>query len=1734
MPVLQTGIAKSGAAAASYDIDNSVRFDDGDSAFLQKAYASSGNRRTWTFSCWTKRGEIDQQNDGLLSCDFGTRVSSIGFIGTTGVLQMYDHTFSGGSYQTRVASSAVYRDPSAWYHIVVKYDTTEVTDTDRVKLYINGEEITDLSQTTYPAQDYEGNMNYGNGSRLTGIGKQTGTGDYYDGYIAEVYFIDGTALTPSDFGELDSDTNQWIPLDSDDVKDAVIFGINGFYQKYNSTELANSFTDSAEGNVVTVHGNTHTDTAVKKIGTASAQFDGSGDYLSVADGSDFVFGTGNFTLEAWINFSTVQNQGIMLLTDASTSNVPYFQYYGSALQTGVNGVGTINSYSWTPVVDTWYHVAVSRSGSTCKLFIDGTEVDSDSDSTDLTSDGLLIGAWSSRDWDGYMDEIRISNTARYTTSFTPSTSAFTSDGNTKLLLHMDGSNDGTDFPDSSGVTPRHTITASGDATNQRGQPLETKGVNGSAHVIGPKVGTTVATYDGNDYLECADSTDWDFGTGAFCLEAWINMGADATYYDIFSTAAADDNQGIIFYVDGPQGEIKAKIGDGSSWTVQIGSAGGVIQKNTWYHVALAREGTGTNQLRIFLDGVNVAEGTYSDSDADNNTDRFRVGLWSISGWYWNGYIGPVRVSKGAARYTANFTPPTSVWTNDGDTVLLIQDGTDGTQTFDDLSTSDHTIDDYGDVRWLAPKQGSGVLAFDGANDYIKYEDALFKFPGAFTIEYWVRLKSKTKDVMGATYSTSQVVGDWYVHIDGNGHIELTAWNGSSNVVQSQGTSDVADNTWHHVAHVRDSSDTLKLYVDGTEEDSDTNTYGFGVDSTNDMFIGSSYSTDISARSIDGYLNGVRFSKDAKYSGSSITVPTTAFTDSINDICVLNVAQNQGVWFQDISTGFAISTDSRMKFDGSGDYLSTAASSDWDFGTDNFTVEFWANGDPNTTRRESFTLGAGSNNINFDFNESSSPIWVYWGSDGSADASQRITPSGSAGDYTDGAWRHLALVRNGTTVTFYVNGVSVGSQTGYSAALDCSASGVQVGRMTSSGVADWLGYMDEVRISNSARYTTTFTPQTRGNPFTPDINTKLLIHSDYTGGLGADSSGNFNAFTATNLLATDQMIDTPTNNFCTINPIDSNASVTLSEGNLQAYYTTWTTRNNCTIGLPTSGKWYVETCGVTGAHGNFAFGACRQSGSPTWASPAGYVDDNEWGLWGDSGTMTAYVNGSLYKTCAASTGWAGSNAGTVIGIAYDADNNGLWFSRDGVWIDASGGSASSATVLAEVGTSGTTYRVITGSPIGDADMLFSCSPSRSAVTAKIGLNFGQDSSFAGKLTPASNADSNDIGEFQYPVPGGFLALCTDNISTPDIALSGDNFNTVIYTGDDTTPKTIDVGLQPDVTWLKIRSGADTPASHRVWDSLRGSDEVIYPNSDSAESAGTSGYLSGFTSIGPTFTGNGSDVRDVNDSDDNYVIWNWKAGGAPTTDNVAGAGATPTAGSVKIDGANLGSALAGSLAVTRLSANTAAGFSVAKFSGSAADPKSMAHGLSQAPDLIITKQLTDAFNWKVGSSTFTSWSYIMELNSTIAEEEAAGVYNGQAPTSTVWYASTEGGTGASGKDYVTYCFHSVEGYSKVGTYTGNLNADGPFAYTGFSPAFVMRKPLASGSWTMTDNKRIPYNVHDKPLYADNTNSEPGGAGDLIDLVSNGFKVRSADAGANPSAAVMIYIAFAESPFKYSTAR
>ena len=226
------------SAISAYDIDNSLRFNDADSAYLSRTPTTAGNTKIWSLSFWRKQ-ESGSNTEPIFTCgSYSGGLTSV-YFSSGGNMVVSDYS---GGFNVVIYSNGVYRDPSAWAHYLVVWNTTEATSTDRVKIFKDGVSVVDASASTFPSEDFAGEINT---TGLHMVGRDgSASSDYGRGYIAEMFFKDGTALAASDFGELDSDTNQWIPLDSDDVKDAVTFGTNGFYQKYGSTELANSFTDS--------------------------------------------------------------------------------------------------------------------------------------------------------------------------------------------------------------------------------------------------------------------------------------------------------------------------------------------------------------------------------------------------------------------------------------------------------------------------------------------------------------------------------------------------------------------------------------------------------------------------------------------------------------------------------------------------------------------------------------------------------------------------------------------------------------------------------------------------------------------------------------------------------------------------------------------------------------------------------------------------------------------------------------------------------------------------------------------------------------------------------------------------------------------------------------------------------------------------------------------------------------------------------------------------------------------------------------------------------------------------------------------------------------------------------------------------------------------------------------------------------------------------------------------------
>jgi len=402
------------------------------------------------------------------------------------------------------------------------------------------------------------------------------------------------------------------------------------------------------------------------------------------------------------------------------------------------------------------------------------------------------------------------------------------------------------------------------------------------------------------------------------------------------------------------------------------------------------------------------------------------------------------------------------------------------------------------------------------------------------------------------------------------------------------------------------------------------------------------------------------------------------------------------------------------------------------------------------------------------------------------------------------------------------------------------------------------------------------------------------------------------------------------------------------------------------------------------------------------------------------------------------------------------------------------------------------------------------------------NFGQNPSFNGTFTGVdvgTETDGNGIGLFKYAPPSGFLALCTANLPEPAIGpnsttTSDQNFNTVLYTGDGTNGQAITgVGHQPDLLWIKSRSGT---AYHELHDSIRGAGTRLFSNDTAAES--TVGTVSSFDSDGFTVSRN-SAYDGTNQSGVSFVGWNWKAGGTASTIAVDAysAGVPSTASSV--------------------SANQDAGFSILTYTADAATG-TVGHGLSSAPELVLAKPRNPSIitDWYVMHTGALTASQILNLNGTNAAfNPGNNHFNDTYPTDTVVSYGGYMGNPLTGDDKLMYCFHSVDGFSKVGSYVGNASTDGTFVYTGFRPAWVMIKNTADVThWAIWDSKRVAYNVITTALYPSSSDPDQTGTSLYVDFVSNGFKWRSSHNSVNGSSDTFIYLAFAEAPFKYANAR
>lgn len=662
------------------------------------------------------------------------------------------------------------------------------------------------------------------------------------------------------------------------------------FDDYNMSTL---FIDSSlYRRAITRFGNTSIKTDQSQFGGASAYFDGTGDYLSLAYNDSLSFNSVDFTIEGWARYSSSMGTYGTLIdfrgSSSSTSSWEFFIDKSNRTFVILDGPTSSNVlYTDTnsiPVADTWFHWAIVRSGSTVKIYINGVNTGANATATynppATAATGLRIGLnqAGSDGFLGHMDEMRITkNIARYTENFIVTNQNFesidcdytgcdSSFDNVVLLLHCDNDNNSASFRDSSGYNK--TVTANGNVKQSNAQI---------------KFGPTSAYFDGtDDYLSLSSSADFQIFNSNFTIETWIYYSSTSGNKCVFEIYSATNNRANVSLVDGNFVYYTEVIGVGSG--ILITASAPAI--NTWHHIALVKNGS---TITLYINGIDSGSTTSTRYPTASSLD-LRIGVTSATTSDFAGYLDDFRITKGIARYTENFSAPDKAFPNSScagfnRTMLLLHgEGLNNATTFTDSSSYNRTATVSGTpkISTAQSKFGSSSIAFDGTSGYIDYPRSNDFYVGSqdFTIEFWTYLNSNTGNYTFCRYGRDiETTGQTYVIYGGNGSI-------NARLYTSLGTAFALDtitglltiNTWHHIALVG-KSQLVKLYLNGVVRDSELITSALvnrgDNPANNTVFRLGPWG---GAGNLNGYIDELRFVKGFAMYDSNFTPPTAPFAD----------------------------------------------------------------------------------------------------------------------------------------------------------------------------------------------------------------------------------------------------------------------------------------------------------------------------------------------------------------------------------------------------------------------------------------------------------------------------------------------------------------------------------------------------------------------------------------------------------------------------------------------------------------------------------------------------------------------------------------------------------------------------------------------------------------------------------------------------------------------------------------
>jgi hypothetical protein len=839
-----------------------------------------------------------------------------------------------------------------------------------------------------------------------------------------------------------------------------------------------------------------------------AYFDGNGDFLSVPANADFAFGTGDFTVEAWVHLTANQAANASILANSSNPNGWYLFFNTSP---AVNHVcfanfSTIVLTSSSPVpTGAWTHIAAVRSGTTLTLYFNGASVGSVTNSTtygDAAGTNYIGSNGSTGYVTGYISNARVvKGVAVYTGAFTTPTTVF---GNTQ----SSGTNISAITAGSALLTLQDnrlrdngrnalTITRSGDAAIKAMGPFEeTDTTTGSAY------------FDGTgDYISLADNNAWDFGNGNFTVEAWFYATAAPTngglITQISNTGAAATSSFGLYYSSGSPYFICSLQGVGTYSTITSSTAASL---NAWHHTAAVRNGT---IITLYLNGLSVGTLNVSTTAFVQSAASLVMGRsGDFNGDYFTGFISNARVVKGSALYTANFTPPTAPLTAITDTQLLTLQyrvGENNHRFVDESGAKSIMIRggnaSQGTFSPFSPAGWSGY--FDGSTSYLN--SSIGTLSGTWTVEFWVNISTLGVQYNFTNFSTG-----------GSGTTGINIWKNTSNqLVVDDGANAQTPfstvtfstaNVWYHVAVTRDGT-TTRGYINGVLAGSHT----FTPASVNAVTIGR-YNSPTAY--LLGYMSSLRIVDGVVVYTGAFTPPTTALpaTQSAGtNIAAITAGQTlllalQNNRFIDANTTpktITVNGSPRIQnlspfrpsagyvpalhggsayFDGSGDAVSNATAPVTNFATGDFTVDYWVYQ----------TVATGSGVYVQHLGAATTAAGIAFGCAGVGNGLYATTVNVGIGANVSvplNQWNHIAWTRQSGWLRGYLNG-----SIAYSASFTTSLTELSTSVGSASGGASnpSTAWLSDIRVlKGNAQYTTsTFTVPTAPSSLTPNVSLKL--------------------------------------------------------------------------------------------------------------------------------------------------------------------------------------------------------------------------------------------------------------------------------------------------------------------------------------------------------------------------------------------------------------------------------------------------------------------------------------------------------------------------------------------------------------------------------------------------------------------------------------------------------------------